>query len=437
MHTNAKILMLSTHGYVSGQPELGKPDTGGQVVFVLELAKQFAVLGHSVDIVTRQFDDQPAIEPVADGVRICRIPYGGPRFVRKEDMHDCLDEFVENFIAWAERTNTRYNIIDSHYWDAGWAGQAIAVRLDIPHVHTPHSLGWWKRAQMKCEQDELGGKYRFAERIEKETRLYAECQHVIATSQQQLEIIRDHYAIAPQRMTMIPPGIDKYRYRPLSVPALTALRTRLGMTPSDVYAVGRAAYNKGYDLLIGCLSILRKIVPDARLVLAAGANSEADCNRVAKWKEFAAKLRVSRHIVWKDYIADADMPDYYRAAGVFALCSRYEPFGMTAAEAMACGTPTVLTVHGGLQEQIEYGRHALFADPHHTEEYATALSMPLQYPRLRERLATEGARFSRKHFGWGGIALRTLALFSQFGSTSPSIQQLNTSEYPQFALEVC
>ena len=53
----SRILMLSTHGYVAAEPELGKPDTGGQVVFVLELARQFADLGHTVDIVTRRIDE--------------------------------------------------------------------------------------------------------------------------------------------------------------------------------------------------------------------------------------------------------------------------------------------------------------------------------------------------------------------------------------------
>ena len=45
---------------------------------------------------------------------------------------------------------------------------------------------------------------------------------------------------------------------------------------------------------------------------------------------------------------DSDIADVYRAADVFVLPSRYEPFGMTAVQAMACGTPTVVTTHGGL-----------------------------------------------------------------------------------------
>jgi mannosylfructose-phosphate synthase len=108
------------------------------------------------------------------------------------------------------------------------------------------------------------------------------------------------------------------------------------------------------------------------------------------------------------------MADYYRAPGVFALPSRYEPFGMTAIEAMACGSPVVATVHGGLHEAVEFGTHALYADPKQPGEFAAMLGMPLRYPRLRERLSLEGARFARRQFGWTGIARRTLAVFERF-----------------------
>ena len=82
------LLMISLHGYVAGSPELGKPDTGGQVVFVLELAKRFARLGYRVDVMTRQFEDQPAEDIINENLRVVRVPFGGSDFIRKEDMHD-------------------------------------------------------------------------------------------------------------------------------------------------------------------------------------------------------------------------------------------------------------------------------------------------------------------------------------------------------------
>jgi mannosylfructose-phosphate synthase len=413
-HPHGNLLLISIHGYVAAEPELGKPDTGGQVVFVLELAKRFARLGYKVDLVTRRFGRQPEFDKINPNLRVWRIPFGGKDFIRKEDMHGHLRDFVTNFLAEVNRRGLRYDVVNSHYWDAGWAGQRIAEEMRIPHVHTPHSLGSWKRKDMKGAGRDGEKIYRFTERIEKEFLIYRNCDHIIATTEQQAELIRKDYGIPLDHVTMITPGIDEQRFTPAQPDRIAEVRERLGFAPTDVYCVGRAAMNKGIDLLIASLPALHRLVPKARLQLAVGAGSERDRERVEEWKKLGAALGISRRLRWRGYVTDEEMADHYRAAGVFALCSRYEPFGMTAIEAMACGTPTVVTVHGGLHEAIEFGQHALYADPKRPEEYAAMLALPMRYPQLRERLSVEGARFARRQFGWTGIARRTLALFDRF-----------------------
>ena len=111
------------------------------------------------------------------------------------------------------------------------------------------------------------------------------------------------------------------------------------------------------------------------------------------------------------YVPDEKLADYYRAASVFAMPSRYEPFGMVAIEAMACGTPTVVTVHGGLFELIDFGSQALYADPFRPVEFGAMMAMPLLHPKLAQEFSVEGARFARRNFGWTGIAKRILNIF--------------------------
>jgi mannosylfructose-phosphate synthase len=84
---------------------------------------------------------------------------------------------------------------------------------------------------------------------------------------------------------------------------------------------------------------------------------------------------------------------------------------MVAIEAMACGTPTVITIHGGLSELIRYGYHGLYADPNRPLEFGTMLAVPLMHEKLTSEMSVEGARFARRNFGWTGIARRILNIF--------------------------
>jgi len=412
------ILMLSTHGYVASEPELGKPDTGGQVVFVLELAKRFSRLGYRVDIVTRQFDRQPKFDKINESLRVWRIPFGGKKFIRKEDMHDHLGDFVTNFLSAMRSRNISYDFVNSHYWDAGWAGQKIAEELHIPHIHTPHSLGGWKKTEMESGlevgDESVEDKYRLEERVNKEFWIFRSCDHIIATTDEQKSYIESDYDILASHISVIPPGVDENRFTPVREKVRRELRSNLGIKPNTIFAVGRMAANKGYDLIIQALPTVVKLVPDAHFYLAAGGeNSERDRQKVKELKLLAKDNGVDKIITWGDYIPDEELVNYYRAATIFALSSRYEPFGMTAVEAMASGIPTVITIHGGLHELIDFGTQALFADPYLPEEFGTMLALPMRYPHLAEELSNEGSRFARRHFGWTGIAKRTIALFEK------------------------
>jgi mannosylfructose-phosphate synthase len=179
------------------------------------------------------------------------------------------------------------------------------------------------------------------------------------------------------------------------------------------------AHNKGYDLLIRALPNLFELVPTARLVAAVGGEDSAqDSAGIAELKKLADDLGVGGKIAWVQYVADEDLTNYYRAAAVFSMSSRYEPFGMVAIEAMACGTPAVITVHGGLFELVNFGKQALYADPNRPIEFGTMLAFPMLYPDLAHQLSVEGARFARRNFGWTGIAKKSLAIFNSVAQRS-------------------
>ncbi|GAB1488118.1 glycosyltransferase family 1 protein [Opitutaceae bacterium] len=425
--------MVSTHGYVAAQPPLGAADTGGQVVYVLELARKLAQLGYDVDIWTRRFEDQPEIDHINPRVRIIRVRCGGNAFIPKEYLHRELMEWCENALRYIKRHHLVYQFINSHYWDAGVAGQRLAEALDLPHVHTPHSLGLWKKRQMETDYpdraDTFEEEFNFTERIRHETILYRTCDLVVATTPPQLDMIREDYDVAADRVHMIPPGYDDNRFFPVSEPSRQMIRRRLGFKAPTILALGRLATNKGYDLLIEAFAVTARRIPDAVLHLAVGGKKMDAQERkiLADLKRRARRLGLTKRIKFASFVADEDLADFYRAADLFVLSSRYEPFGMTAIEAMACGTPTVVTIHGGLFRAVAFGRHALYADPFDRSDLGIMMMKSFRHPRISARLSRMGAHKARSLFTWTGIAQQLIGLVEG----RPVLKALDDTEWEE------
>ncbi len=413
-----QIMMISMHGYVSGRAELGRPDTGGQVVYVLKLSECLARLGYMVDVYTRRFEEQPEIEDLDERVRIVRIPSGGPELIRKEWMCDVVPEWVANAETSIRERGLSYSAIDSHYWDAGLAGEALARRLRVPHIHTPHSIGTWKRSNLEGDPAALERQYNFARRIRAERAIYGEADAVIATTPQQSAILAGaEYGVDPEKVVMLTPGYDDARFYPVSDATRQAIKRGMGIDGPLILALGRIAANKGYDLLVRALPTVLERVPDARLMLAIGSSdpTSGEVRQVEELKGLVLRLGLRDRVLFRDYVPDEALADTYRAADVFALSSRYEPFGMTAVEAMACGTPTVITTEGGLWEMVSWGSEAIYADPLDPPVFGHAIVTVLRYPRIARALSRNGSDRARATFAWNGIAQEVASVIQEVG----------------------
>ena len=142
--------------------------------------------------------------------------------------------------------------------------------------------------------------------------------------------------------------------------------------------------------------------------MGSPAPRDREREQIGELKELAGKLGVADRVIFGNYISDEELPDYYRAADVFALSSRYEPFGMTAVEAMACGTPTIITTEGGLWELVTWGLEAVYANPFDPEAFGHAICAVLRDHRLTGQLAKYGSQKARAHFTWTGVAQQIL-----------------------------
>ena len=146
------ILLISVHGLIRGHDmELGSDaDTGGQTKYVIELLRELGKrpeVEQAVLLTRRIFDpgvsedyNEP-VEQLSEKARIIRIECGEEGYLPKEALWDSLDNFADNAIDHLNAQNRLPDIIHSHYADAGYVGIQISHRLNIPLIHTGHSLG--------------------------------------------------------------------------------------------------------------------------------------------------------------------------------------------------------------------------------------------------------------------------------------------------------
>lgn len=414
--SKSRIAMISTHGYVAAEPPLGMPDTGGQVVYVLELSKKLAQLGYKVDIWTRRFENQADIEEVDEDVRLIRVPCGGADFIAKEFLHKNIPEWCRNALRRIEEEGISYEFINSHYWDAGLAGQTLSESLGCSHIHTPHSLGSWKKQKMETDfpdgKDTFDSTYNFTQRIRSESIIYKAASYVVATSPIQLDLFKENYEVSPGKLIMIPPGYDDNRFFPVSSASRDAIREQFGFEGRVVTSIGRLSRNKGFDLLVDAFSVVAERFGDVRLFMPVGSESEDQAENpiLGELVKQIHDLGLEDRVTITESLPDDLMPDFYRAGDVFCLPSRYEPFGMTAVEAMASGTPTIVTTHGGLYRTLEYGVNALFADTFDKLDFGITICKALSYHKLSTRMSENGAGIARSLFTWTGIAQQLIAV---------------------------
>lgn len=407
-----RICMLSVHGYFDPVPVLGATDTGGQVTYVLELSNHLAALGLKVDIFTRRFGGRTEADPVSDNVRVIRIAAGGDGFIRKEDLFPHLDELADNLASYIDRHNLEYDLLHSHYWDAGYVSMKLSKRLGIPFIYTAHSLGAWKKEQMGDDPAEMEKTFKFSERIRWENVIFRSARAQTVTTVDGRESYKRLYDFESEDMAVIPPGVDTRRFRPLTAGEKDH---ELNVPEPFVFALSRIDSNKGLDYLIRAFARV-KDESDAYLVIGGGSRKPKAHEIEVKENlvEIVESLGLGGRVIFTGYITDELLDTYYRKCRVFVLPSRYEPFGMTVLEAMACGTTVVATRFGGIRHVLTDRTDSILVDPSRAEELGGAIVELLGDAELSRRLAGNGLELIRERFSWENIARQTLDFYGRY-----------------------
>src|SRR5207244_2074036 len=202
-----RVAMLVVHSNPVVEPGVG--DAGGMTVYVRQMARSLAARGLDVDIYTRRDSaETPDATFLFPGVVVHQIPAGAPG-ISKGEIPAHLPEFTANLLHEVEARGLRYDLIHSHYWLSGRVASILSARWGIPFVHTFHTLG-----RVKNEGRAHGEPVEPDSRLRGEARVIAEANAIVASAQDERGWLIDLYAAHPERIHVIPPGVDHSMFRP-------------------------------------------------------------------------------------------------------------------------------------------------------------------------------------------------------------------------------
>ena len=170
----------------------------------------------------------------------------------------------------------------------------------------------------------------------------------------------------------------------------------LGDAPT-IGVVGRLRSEKGQRTILAALPRVLQDVPAAKLLVVGDGPDRGALERLA------AELGVAANVRWTGHVAPERVPELYTAMDVLAVPSRYEAFGLVAAEAMAMSLPVVGTATAGLSEVIVPGETGLLVPPEDPFALANAVLELLREPARARAMGERGSEragacFSRERY---------------------------------------
>jgi D-inositol-3-phosphate glycosyltransferase len=425
------IALISEHGDPAA--EIGKEEAGGQNVYVRQVGEALAELGWHVDMFTRKTNaNAPTIIQHSPHCRTIRLVAGPEAFVHRDELFQYMPQFVQAFHEFQSKNGVHYPLIHTNYWMSAWVGLQLRTCSNIQLVHTYHSLGAVK--YQTVENSPRIAQTRLT--VERDILEQADC--VVATSpqeQNQLRSLVSHNG----KIEIIPCGTDINNFRVLPKPAA---REALGLHPNEqiLLYVGRFDPRKGIETLVKACALLASgkngFEPTPiRLVIVGGSDpKQADGRERQRIEHLVQELGLAEQTTFAGRVGHDQLPLYYTAADLCVIPSHYEPFGLVAIEAMACGTPVIASAVGGLKFSVVSEETGLLVPPQDVTAFAQAIYRVLSNEEWAHQLRQQAAHRVQTNFSWQGVAAQLSKLYRRLLAQphhQKSFNQKVSSHQPQ------
>ncbi len=238
---------------------------------------------------------------------------------------------------------------------------------------------------------------------------FAPAKRSIAISKDIVRFFRDDCGIPATRIAHIPHGIDLTFFRPPTPAERVDARRSFALSAETLTCVlpGRLNLDKGHDIVVDAVRLLRTMRPDVPVVaLFPGGGDQAAQIEAYAFADDADRASFR----FLGFLEPADFRRVYWAADVGLLPSRFEGFGYVIAEAMSCGCVPIRTPSGGWDDQIVDGENGFVIPFNDAAALADRLAQLVDRER-RARMRAAALAFSAAHFDQRTMIAETAALY--------------------------
>ena len=314
------ILQLSFHTAPFGN--IGKFDSGGLNVYV-EKVSQHLSEDNNVTVVTAE---------KAESFTKGNLDFYSLNLFEKELSTEKKEKYLVDFRKKLDETFDlkSFDVIHAHYWLSGLVAKQIANELNLPLIFTSHSLGifldGYNKERVDCEK------------------LVMSASNIVTTSSIFEEfMISENYKIDKNKIKKITPGVDKEIF----VPELNIERENIFLS------IGRIQEQKGQMETINFLDNFRKVENNFKCYFVGGPSGKSGEEYLQILKDTVKNLSLESHVEFLDNLPQIKIKELLNKSKLLIHTSKFETFGLVAAEANAMGVPVLTTNNGSLLEIIE------------------------------------------------------------------------------------